>query len=105
MCKGFELNIVTWSRKVLKEIEGHSISYFQIFSNHALNYRIWLLVILRKNLFEKLKCGRLSENIDATLADSVSSEEVECEKMLSVNVEVLVNLLGKSIWGKELRVY
>ena len=36
-----------------------------------------------------------------TLPDSISSKEVEFEKMLSINVEVLEILVGRSIWGNK----
>ena len=44
---------------------------------------------------------RWSENVDATFPDSISSEEVEFEKVLSVNVEVLEILVGRSIWSNK----
>ena len=36
-----------------------------------------------------------------TLPDSIFSEEVEFEKMLSINLEVLEILVGGSMWGKK----
>ena len=56
--------------------------------------------IFEKKSFKKINCGRLSENVDVTVTDSISSKEVEFEKMLSVNVEVLEILVGNSTWGK-----
>ena len=53
--------------------------------------------IFEKKSFKKINCGRWSENVDVTLPDSISSKEVEFEKMLSINVEVLEVLVGKSI--------
>ena len=57
--------------------------------------------IFEKKSFRKINCGRWSESVDVTLPDSISSKEVEFEKMLSINVEVLEDLLGKSIGGKK----
>ena len=57
--------------------------------------------IFQKKSFKKANCGRWSENVDVTLPDSISSEEVEFEKMLSINVEVLEILVGRSIWGNK----
>ena len=54
------------------------------------------MIILRKNLL-KINCVRLSENVGMTLSDSIYSKEVEFEKMLSINVEVLEILVGNSI--------
>ena len=54
---------------------------------------------MRKNLFKKI--GRWSENVDVALPDSLSWEEVEFEKMLSIIVEVLEILVGRSIWGNK----
>ena len=42
---------------------------------------------------------RWSEYIDVTLPNSVTSKEVEYQKMLAINVVVLKILVGKSIWG------
>ena len=58
--------------------------------------------IFDKKSFKKINCGRLSENVDVTLSDSISSKVVEFEKMLSViNVEVLEILVGRSTWGNK----
>ena len=57
--------------------------------------------ILEKKSFKEMNCGRWSENVDLTLPDSISSTEVEFEKMLSINVEVLEILVGRSIWGNK----
>ena len=60
-----------------------------------------------KRFGKKINCGRLSENVDVTLPDSVSSKEVEFEKILSIKVDVLEILLDKNIRGDiklELRV-
>ena len=35
------------------------------------------------------------------LPDSISSKEIEFEKMLSINVEVLDILVGRSIWDNK----
>ena len=58
-------------------------------------------------MVKKINCGRWSENVDVTLPDSISSKEVEFEKILSINVDVLEILSGKNIRGYkklELRV-
>ena len=57
--------------------------------------------IFEKKSFKKINCGRWSENVYVTLPDSIFSKEVEFEKMLSINLEVLENLVGGSIWGKK----
>ena len=54
-----------------------------------------------KKSFNKINCGRWSENVDVTLPDSISSKEAEFEKMLSINVEVLEILVSRSIWGNK----
>ena len=54
-----------------------------------------------KKYFKKINCGKWSENVDVTLPDLISSKEVEFEKMLSINVEVLEILVGRSIWGNK----
>ena len=56
--------------------------------------------IFEKKYLKKINCGRGSKNVDVSLPDSISSKEVEFEKMLSVNVEVLEILVGNSTWGK-----
>ena len=71
--------------------------------------RILDLVIgfFEKKSGKKINCGRWSENVDVTLPDSISSKEVEFEKILSINVDVLEILSGKNIRGYkklELRV-
>ena len=51
--------------------------------------------------------GRWSENVHVELPDSISSKEVEFEKILSIKVDVLEILVGKNIRGNkklELRV-
>ena len=53
--------------------------------------------IFEKTFFKKINCGRSSENVDVTLLDSISSNEVEFENMLSINVEDLEILVGRSI--------
>ena len=53
--------------------------------------------ILEKKSFKEMNCGRWSENVDLTLPDSISSTEVEFEKMLSINVEVLEILVGRTM--------
>ena len=58
-------------------------------------------------MVKKINCGRWSENVDVTLPDSISSKEVEFEKILSIKVDVLEILVGKNIRGNkklELRV-
>ena len=42
----------------------------------------------------------MSDNIEVALPNSVSSK-VEFEKMLSISVEVLEILVGRSIWGNK----
>ena len=54
--------------------------------------------IFEKKSFYEVNCGRWSENVDVILPDSVSSKEVEFEKMLSINVEVLEILVGRSVY-------
>ena len=56
-------------------------------------------MIPRKNLLKKINCGRWSGNVDVTTPDSISSKEVEFEKILSINAEILEILVGKSISG------
>ena len=54
-----------------------------------------------------MNCERWSKNFDDTLPDSVSSKEVEFEKILLVNIDGLNILVDKSIKGNqklELRV-
>ena len=56
---------------------------------------------------KKINCGKWSENVDVTLPDSISSKDIEVEKILSINVDVLEILGGKNIRGNkklELRV-
>ena len=52
--------------------------------------------IFEKKSSTKINCGRWSENVDVTLPDSISSKEVEFEKILSINVDVLEILVGKT---------
>ena len=52
---------------------------------------------MRKNLVKKINCGRWFENVDVTLPDSISSKEVEFEKILSIKVDILEILIGKNI--------
>ena len=52
---------------------------------------------MRKNLVKKINCGRWFENVDVTLPDSISSKEVEFEKILSIKVDILEILVGKNI--------
>ena len=62
---------------------------------------------MRKKSGKKINCGRWSKNVDVTLTDSICSKEVEFEKILSINVDVLEILVGKNIRGNkklELRV-
>ena len=54
---------------------------------------------MRKNV--KINCGRWSENVDVTLPDSISYKEVEFEKILSINMDVLEILVGKNIRGNK----
>ena len=44
-----------------------------------------------------MNCGRWSKNVDVTLPDSISSKEVEFEKILSIKVDVLEIFVGKNI--------
>ena len=53
--------------------------------------------IFEKKPFKKINCGRWSENVDVTLPDSISSKVAEFDNMLSINVEVLEILVGRSI--------
>ena len=60
-----------------------------------------------KKSCEKINCRRWFENVDVTLPNSVSSNEVRFEKLLSINVDVLEILVGKNIRGNkklELRI-
>ena len=52
-------------------------------------------------MVKKINCGRWSENVDVTLPDSISSKEVEFEKILSIKVDVLETLVGKNIRGNK----
>ena len=52
-------------------------------------------------MVKKINCGRWSENVDVTLPDSVSSKEVEFEKILSIKVDVLEIIVGKNIRGNK----
>ena len=45
--------------------------------------------IFKKKSFKTMNCRRWSENVNVTLPDSIPSNEVEFENMLSINVEVL----------------
>ena len=54
---------------------------------------------MRKNV--KINCGRWSENVDVTLPDSISYKEVEFEKILSINMDVLEILVGKNRRGNK----
>ena len=54
-------------------------------------------VILRKYLSTKLNCARWCKDVRVTLPDSVSSKEVEFEKILLINQDVLNILVVKSI--------
>ena len=51
--------------------------------------------IFEKKSGKKIICGRWSENVDVTLPDSISSKEVEFEKILSIKVDVLEIFVGK----------
>ena len=53
--------------------------------------------IFEKKSFKKINCQIWSENVDVTLPDLISPKEVEFEKMLSINVDVLEILVGRSI--------
>ena len=53
--------------------------------------------IFEKKSLKKINCWRWSENVDVTLPNSISLKELEFEKMLSVNVEVLEIFVGRSI--------
>ena len=55
---------------------------------------------------KKINYGKWSKNV-VTLPDSISSKDIEVEKILSINVDVLEILGGKNIRGNkklELRV-
>ena len=52
-------------------------------------------------MVKKINCGRWSENVDVTLPDSISSKEVEFEKILSIKVDVLETLVGKNMRGNK----
>ena len=60
------------------------VPYFEVL--HVGLEKIWL-----KN------CGRWSDNVIVTLPDSISSKEVDFEKILSFNVDILEILIGKNI--------
>ena len=51
-------------------------------------------------MVKKINCGRWSENVDVTLPDSISSEEVEFKK-ISIKVDVLEIFVGKNIRGNK----
>ena len=59
---------------------------------------ILLLVFLIEKTFKKMNCGRWSENHDVTFPDSISSKEDQFEKLLSINIEVLEILVGRTIY-------
>ena len=44
-----------------------------------------------------MNCRRWSENVNVTLPDSIPSNEVEFENMLSINVEVLRYMLSVNV--------
>ena len=44
-----------------------------------------------------MNCRRWSENVNVTLPDSIPSNEVEFENMLSINVEVLRYMLSINV--------
>ena len=52
--------------------------------------------IFKKKSFKTMNCRRWSENVKVILPDSIPSNEVEFENMLSINVEVL-----RYIWGNK----
>ena len=52
--------------------------------------------LFEKKFGQKVNCGRWYENVDVTLPDSVSSNEFEFEKILSINVDVLEIFVGKN---------
>ena len=53
--------------------------------------------IFEKKIFSRNNSGIWSGNVDVTLPDSIYSKEVEFEKMLSINLEVLEILVGRRI--------
>ena len=57
--------------------------------------------IFEKKSGKKMNCGRRYENVDVTLSDSVSSKEVELEKILSINVDVFETFAGKNRRGNK----
>ena len=57
--------------------------------------------IFEKKSGKKINCGRRYENVDVTLPDSVSSKEVEFEKILSINVDVFETFVGKNRRGNK----
>ena len=57
--------------------------------------------IFEKKSGKKINCGRQYENVDVTLPDSVSSKEVEFEKILSINVDVFETFVGKNRRGNK----
>ena len=71
------------------------------FHQSCLNILDFTTGIFEKKYFKKINCRRWSENVDVTFPDSISLKELEFEKMLSVNVEVLEILVGRSIWGNK----
>ena len=56
--------------------------------------------IFEKKSAKKRNCRRWLENVDVTLPDSISSEEVEFEK-ISIKVDVLEIFVGKNIRGNK----
>ena len=54
------------------------------FLQSSLNILDFVAGLFKKKSLKKTNCGRWSENVDITLPDSISSKEVEFEKMLSI---------------------
>ena len=70
------------------------LTAFKFFPVTCQNIRLIVTGIFETNSGKKINCGRWSENVDVTLPDSISSKEVEVEKILSINVNVLDILIG-----------
>ena len=79
--------------KVIRYIR-YKFNAFKFFQSRL---RIQDLVtgIFEKKSGKKINCGRWFENVDVTLPDSISSKEVEFEKILSIKVDVLEIFVGK----------
>ena len=73
------------------------LTAFKFFSITSQNIRLRLTGIFEKKSGKKINCGRSSEMVDVTLPDSISSKEVEFQKILSIKVDVLEILVVKNM--------